>query len=547
MNLIAPQIRKFKQVHFHNSDLYIMDKYNHKFPQLTNQLYYNGALKLALIMFIFSTQTIFAENIKPNNKIASTQISNKDFEFTPNLQYIYREILQFKLATAKANLDKENPENGIKILLDDYVDMIYLLNNGSQDDYERLLKNESERLDLIENLDKNSPYHKFIRAEIKLHWVAIKFRFGNETKAAWNFLQANKLLEENTKLFPNFLPQKKSLGLIHIIIGSIPESYTWVTKLIGLHGNVKKGQTEIGMALKDSIFGTEAQFYHYYVQSYLLNFDEIKSEQLLKFVNTHQEYLSFYFLATTIFLRNNNNFQASQLIQKRPTGSIYLQMPIFNYLQGDISLQKEDYSQAIKFYDAFAKSTKSDIFLKDISLKTFYAYWLNNEEEKSLVQLKRISKVGNTLVDADKTAQRFYENFTKHKELPHKVLIKARFAFDGGFYDKSLHLLDHVKDLHNLNTKELAEYFYRKGRIYHKIKKTEQAIDFYNQSIHLSENQAWGFGASSALQCGYIYQELRNIEQARFFFKKAISYKKNENKNAIDIRAKSALREMSNQ
>ncbi len=501
---------------------------------------------LILIIFVFHSSTILAKNLTGNIAKIVPQPINNDFEFTPKLQKAYQEIIKFKIESAKQLLATENSNNGIKILLDDYIDMIYLLNNASQEEYKKLAENEEKRLDLIDNLDKNSPYSRFIQAEIKLHWVPIKYRFGNETKAAWDFIQANKLLKENIKRFPNFIPQQKSLGLIHIIIGSIPENYTWVTNLMGLRGNIQKGQEELNKAIKDTIFGTEAQFYNFYVQSYLLNFDAKKSEQLLKFANTHLDYLSINFLASVILMRNNKSNIALELIEKRPAGTEYLMMPIFNYLKAEIALQREDYSQSIAHYSTFTKNFKNPIFQKDAALKMFYAYWLNNEEGKALIYLNKIPHVGNTLADADKAAQKFYENYIRNKQISHKLLLKARFAFDGGYYDKAIRAIDSIKDKQKLNLKEQAEYYYREGRIYHKINKIEQAIISYKHSIHLSENQEWGFGANSTLQLGYIYKELGDNEQAKIFFNRVIAYKKNENKNSVDIRAKAALREFSN-
>jgi tetratricopeptide (TPR) repeat protein len=517
---------------------------NNRFKYIPKYKFW-GRYVLTIPFFLFYNSIIFAKNLTENVAQITHQPINKDFDFNPNLQKAYQDIIKFKIESARQLLSKENPNNGIKILLDDYIDMIYLLNNGSQEEYKKLVENEEERLDLIDNLDKTSPYSRFIRAEIKLHWVPIKYRFGNETKAAWNFIQANKLLKENVKLFPNFIPQQKSLGLIHIIIGSIPESYTWVTNLMGLRGNIQKGQEELNRAIKDTIFGTETQFYNFYLQSYLLSFDAKKSEQLLKFATTHPDYLSVSFLASAILMRDNKSNNALELIEKRPAGKEYLVMPIFNYLKGEIALQREEYSQAITHYLPFTKNFKNPIFQKDAALKLFYAYWLSNDQQKALFYLNKIPQVGNTLADADKAAQKFHENYTNKKQIPNKLLMKARFAFDGGFYDKAIRAIDGIKEKQVLNPKEQAEYYYRKGRIYHKVNKIEQAIIAYQQSIRLSENQEWSFGANSTLQLGYIYQELGYIEQSKIFFNRAIAYKKNENKNSIDIRAKAALRELS--
>jgi hypothetical protein len=60
----------------------------------------------------------------------------------------------------------------------------------------------------------------------------------------------------------------------------------------------------------------------------------------------------------------------------------------------------------------------------------------------------------------------------------------------------------------------------------------------------LAEGSAAGFGASSALQLGYILMEKRNNKNASFYFKKAMSYKKHEYKNSIDNKARAALTEL---
>ncbi|MFN3380316.1 MAG: hypothetical protein ACK41O_12735, partial [Runella zeae] len=107
-------------------------------------------------------------------------LQEKNFEFNPNLKEAYIKICQFKIQGAQQILLNESSNNGIKILLDDYVDVIMLLNNGSQKEYENALIKENERLSIVGKLNNKSPYNKFVKAEIKLHWALLKFRFGNE-------------------------------------------------------------------------------------------------------------------------------------------------------------------------------------------------------------------------------------------------------------------------------------------------------------------------------------------------------------------------------
>ncbi len=495
----------------------------------------DGRFKLGKGFFVFLFLFFF-------NSLSSFSQSTQ-FEFTPNLQRIYTEICQFKIGSAKQNLTKESNKNGIKILLDDFADMISILNNGSQADYEKLLIKESERLELIESMDKKSPYNKFIQAEIKLHWTLLKYRFGNEVKASWNFIQAYRLLEENQKEFPNFIPQYKTLGSVHFILGSIPDSYSWITKVLGLKGNSKQGLKELQTAQKDPIYGIEAQFYEHFFNGFFLKMDDRKYQNLLKFFEKNDNYLSIAFLATSISLKDQRSDQANQIIQKLPTGNGYLTMPIFDLYKGDINLQKGNYEVAANTYQNYIRSFKGKVFLKEANQKLFFTFWFNNESEKGIPFLNKIPNVGNELADADKFAQKIYENYAKNKYLPNKSLMKARFAFDGGYFERAIKEIEEVKETEIKLPKERSEFQYRKGRIYQKINQIEKAKSAYNQAIKLSEGQEWGYGALSTLQIGYILKEQGNKIEAKKYFEKALAYKKHESKNSVDSKAKAALSE----
>lgn len=122
--------------------------------------------------------------------------------------------------------------------------------------------------------------------------------------------------------------------------------------------------------------------------------------------------------------------------------------------------------------------------------------------------------------------------------------MKARLAFDGGYYDKALELLSSYSENSFDQASNRAEFNYRKGRIFQKLNNLQNAIAYFERAIILSENQNWSFGASSALQLGYIYQSKNEKMKSKLNFEKAISYKKHEYKNSVDNKAKAALNEM---
>ena len=57
--------------------------------------------------------------------------------------------------------------------------------------------------------------------------------------------RAFHLLERNQRLFPDFMPNKKNLGLMHALIGTVPDAYRWGVQILGMHGTIDQGKAEI--------------------------------------------------------------------------------------------------------------------------------------------------------------------------------------------------------------------------------------------------------------------------------------------------------------
>ena len=176
-----------------------------------------------------------------------------DFVWTPGLQQAYSDLLKGRLQPARQTLAAEAPgrasANGLRIYLDNYADMMALLSSDDDRLLSQLANREAERLDQLEALGENSPYQRLLLAEVRLHWAFVKLKFGKEAAAGWGVIKAYKLLAENQRLFPNFLPTYKSLGVLRVMIGSVPDSYAWVPRLLGLRGNIRDGLADLQRAL----------------------------------------------------------------------------------------------------------------------------------------------------------------------------------------------------------------------------------------------------------------------------------------------------------
>ena len=471
-----------------------------------------------------------------------------DFDMNPTMQKAYSEIIKTNLSVGRMILENDKANNGIKAYLKSYADLIQLLIDEEKDFYEQFIDNQTIRITYLEKLDKKSPYNRFLQAEIRIHAAFVKLKFGHEVKGSWEIIKAYKLLEANAKEFPDFLPNQKSLGLLHILIGSTPENYQWVATLLGLRGNIKQGLAELQNVIqKDSMYSDEAQLIEYLIHAFILKFTPKKLADFQAFIQQNPDNQLFTFFGITTLIKEGKSEIALTIMDKQKMDKNHLPFPFLEYLKAEIYLQKGQYQTASKLYQSFLTKYKGFNFLKDTYYKLFLCYWLSNEEVKGIKYLEKIKSVGSTIVESDKVATKFSDNYLNKKltkSISQKVLMKARLSFDGGYYDKALELLITYSENSFDQISDRAEFNYRKGRIFQKLNNFPQAITFFDRAIVLSESQNWSFGASSALQLGYIYQSKNEKVKAKSYFEKAISYKKHEYKNSVDNKAKAALNEM---
>lgn len=470
----------------------------------------------------------------------------QDFVWTPSLQRAYADLQKLDLSSAQQSLTQQTRPNGVRLFVDDYADMLRLVTSDDDQLLATLSNHEDGRLDTLKKLDDNSPWKRMLMAEIRLHWAFVKLKFGKEVSASWDVIRAYRLLVDNQKQFPHFLPTYKSLGTLHVMIGSVPENYGWVAKLLGLHGSVQQGQQELQRAQQDSTFGLEAHLIELMVKAYVLKFSTADEKQLARLVGEHPDNLLLHFFGSTIEQKNGHSEQALDYLVERPTGKAYLPLPVIENILGDIYLQKSEYGTAITHLGQFLTAYKGQNFLKDSYYKLFLCHWLANEPDiRYRALLQKVLIVGRTTVESDKAAQKFAETYLKNGPSPNqKVLMRARLASDGGFTDGALAYLGPYSEATFASVPEQAEYNYRLGRIYQRRTEPDRAIPYFTRALALSEPDQLSFGATASLQLGYIYQQKNDRTRARSFFQKALSFKHHEYKNSVDNKAKAAISQL---
>ena len=470
------------------------------------------------------------------------------FTFNNNCIDAYNAILSLRMTDARTLIQKEkllNPKNGIATLLDNYVDYFSLLASDNKNDYEKLKERKSARVSLLEdNEDEKSPYYLFSQAEIYLQWGLLKGKYGDYMSSAFDIKKAKGLLEDNAEKFPDFLPNVKDLGLINVVFGSIPPNLSGISHFMGMKGNAQTGIKQLQILrtqlpkTKYSFYNDEVIFFLCYIDIDLLHnkgnyaqltgyLSQMESKSLLRV------YLQGYVAAKTA-----HNEEAINFLQSAPIGAPYVTLPAINYILGNAKLNRMD-TDANVYLQQYIKDYKGQNYIKDTYSKLAYYYLLQNDQEKYAYYIKLVRTRGYDIDQKDKQALR-----EANDAKPDLDLLKARFYFDGGYFDKALAEIKNKKQSGLKLLRDKIELSYRLGRIYERTDKINDALINYQDAINLGKATSYYYSANAALTMGHIYEQRKDYKKAISYYQQAVDMKNHEYQADIDNEAKEGLKRL---
>ena len=150
-------------------------------------------------------------------------------------------------------------------------------------------------------------------AQVYLQWAFARVKFGEYFTAGREIRRAFLLLEENRELHPGFLPDQVGLGIMHALIGTIPDNYRWIANLFSMEGSVEQGRDELLDVLKRAdaegypYLRDEALFFISFVELNL-QADMLKAQELLPYYGDDaSENLMLVFSKAKILMRTSGN------------------------------------------------------------------------------------------------------------------------------------------------------------------------------------------------------------------------------------------------
>jgi len=498
-------------------------------------------------------QTFCSDNFTPMSRILILLLllpfgevsAAKYFDFSNAAKDTYRKITSLRLVEARAALDamqRSEPDNLMAIYLENYLDFFTIFINDNKAEYQRLAKNMEPRLEKIARGPSNSAWLLYTQAEIRLQWAITRSRYNDFLSSMSDIKQAYALLEENQRKFPDFPPNKKSLGIMHAMIGNVPEEYRWAVKALGgMDGSMEQGLRELEEALayakqREFIFEDETVVAYAFLQLYLNNrgdlaWKTVKNSKL----NPKTNPLAAYAMAT-VAMRTGQNDEAIRLLQDSPTGSHYAPFHYRNYLLGLAKLRRLD-TDANKSLETFLNNFKGENSIKEAYQKlAWYHLSLGNDNGyRTYMGYAKIKGSANT--EMDKAALREANS----GEMPDQRLLQARLLFDGGYYQRAYDLLKNNAADYAADRKKNLEYTYRLGRVTHMLGKTQDAVRLYTQTMDNGAKEPWYFACNAALQLGLLHEAKKDLANARAAFNRCLSMKPEEYAASLHAQAKAGL------
>jgi predicted negative regulator of RcsB-dependent stress response len=455
--------------------------------------------------------------------------------FDENSRKAYDLVLNLQLEEAMALIpEPKTPQDYYVVSLAEALELIITEDRSKFDNYETHYHNR-----LLANIKCTPQDYQFLIAEMNLQWAFVYLKFGQEFEAGARMRESYMIAEKCKRKYHRYLAIKKTVGLLEVIIGSVPEKYNWLLSVLGMHGSLAHGMHDLeAVRTSGDALAFEADVLYCLTQGFIFQKPEVGYTEFKKILSQQSGNRVALFFGAALAIKNSQSEDALELLNKLaehpPVGyAIYYA----DYLKGEVYLHKGDYTNAVASYRYFVNHYSGENYRKDAFYKIGLCYWLSGNANDASLYFRDARAEGKDIAEADKSAARSLAE----KKLPHITLSKARYATDGGYYDEARQLLNSITDKDLPGLREQVEYFYRKARLEHKTNHLHAAELFYKQTIEMAGNEDWYFAPNSCLQIGYIMaSEARNGE-ARKYFQKALTYKRHEYKNSIDSKAKSAL------
>ncbi|MEM6771257.1 MAG: hypothetical protein AAF597_11800 [Bacteroidota bacterium] len=475
----------------------------------------------------------------PNWSVAANPAGEYFYDFSPEAQAIYADIMALELDRAQANIDlyrERVPTNLVGYHLESYLDFFRLYLSGDERLDDNLEARFERRIDALEQGDESSPWYNYALAEARLHRSLIHIRFERQLAAFRELNKANKLLRSNAKYFPDFLLTYKDLGLLHAAVGSIPAQYKWGVELFSsLNGTIAEGREELALAraMPNNPFQLETEVLSAYLELHLAGKAEAAWQQIAGLSLSPETNPLHCFLVANMAMRSGRNDLALRTLEAQPRLRSAADVPDLEFRLGLAKIRTLDPLARLHFKSFNLRYTGRH-FKEEARQKIAWCLLLDEDVVGYREAMTAIA--GGSRAGGDENAVRE----AAFGRPPHPGLLRARLLFDGNYCTRARAQLEAV-NTQSLTPEEYLEYLYRTGRVLDGLEQYDSALSFYLATVNTGRDDPAFYACKAALQAGLIEEKRNQKLAAKQHFQTCLNISPEEYKTALHLLAKAGL------
>ncbi|MCX6352093.1 MAG: hypothetical protein NTX03_09560 [Bacteroidetes bacterium] len=471
--------------------------------------------------------------------------SASSFEMNANCKKAYLQIFNYHFKEGEAILQQEtktNPGNLVPNLIYQLKGFLEVFFTEDPVIYKKFKQDETALLKAMNTGPRNTPYANFCRAQSYLYGAIARVKFGDFVDAAYYLQKAYALLDENKKKYPDFLPTDMYLSLMKGAVGTLPNNYRWMLKVIGFSGDADFARqyntyvTKVEASREFSVFSSEARVICAFIQYHLLNNNDEAWRQVVLGTKDYETSEVAAFCRSSIAIRTKRAKESIKALQphikQKPS------IAQIDYMMGLSKLCAQDMSCTF-YLSRYLEKFKGDNYVKDAYLRLGWAFLLQGDTAYYKSCIKLLKKYGSTRFEEDKSA--LYE--ANKIGIPNRTLLKARLLFDGGLYAESKAVLL-SKGVNSLSKTEKAEYYYRLAEDNEGLGNSKEALEQYDFLMKNFTTNEGKFVQAACLYTAMIYEKQNNKVQAKAFYQKVLTYKATSYKESFEQKAYAGLKRL---
>ena len=444
------------------------------------------------------------------------------------------------MASRMLDLEKaQNPENGYIYYYQNYLHFLQVLFSGDRVDYHRYTRLSADRLNSLGSLDESHPDYLYFLSAVNLQTFLLDFFHGEYWHGAKAFLRAHRQIQENQSIHPAYPGNRKILGIIELLLSSVPPEKEWLFDILGLRGDRDGGMERLHNYYDECGPGDrpEALLIFALASNYYATDPSAALSELSAAWDEGRNSPLYQYIYALLARKAGRPDEARKILEQSTADTGAFRIPFADLLMGELLLSSRE-GEAGVFFGRFINRYKGTNLKKVAWHKLSWYYFLQGEDRRYQEYRNLARTEGSTFLEQDKQAM---EEAGDTNEL-NQLLLWARILYDGNRYRDALNLLLEAGDEDLATARDRVEYSYRLARVYHALGDLPRAKENYGNVIEKRAGCPCYFIPYSALQLAEIHEEAGEYAAAEKMYSSCLELNRFQYRGSIGSRARAGLK-----